>query len=426
MKLDIALPTFSSLGVALAIGLLVGMERGWQKRFVGEGQRVAGVRTYAILGLAGGICGVLAFEFDSSLILAVAIFALATMLTAAHVVSSITLDGIGITSQIASFTTFLLGALSAIGHPSLAAACAVATVFLLGLKDELHQSLRKIQHEEIQAALQLLIISVIILPLLPNHPIDPWGAINPFEFWLLIVLVTLISFVGHFAIRLFGHSYGILVSGALGGLASSTALSVSFAQKARKHPEMTGLLSIGIVLAHAVSFPRMLLVVWFVNEALVMAILWPSIIVTVVLTSIAFVMNRFISAPQGGSITEQDLGKPFSWRGIFNFGLLLLSITFISELAHHFLGEQSIYPVAIIGAFVNLTAVALSVSQLFTNGLIVELTAAFALILSALGTGFFKVFVCSTFGNKKLGLIIFAVAVISTVCGVGMLVLQFS
>lgn len=87
------------------------------------------------------------------------------------------------TSQVASFTTFLLGALSAIGHPSLAAACAVALVVLLGVKAELHRSLRKIEHAEVQAALQLLIISIVVLPLLPNHPIDPWGAINPFELW---------------------------------------------------------------------------------------------------------------------------------------------------------------------------------------------------------------------------------------------------
>lgn len=426
MGYGIAFPQIAYLGVALAIGLLVGLERGWQKRYVREGQRVAGVRTYAILGLSGGICGLLALEFESPLIFALAVFALAIMLTSAHVVSSLALQEYGVTSQIASFTTFLLGALSAVGHPSLAAACAVAIVVLLGVKTELHRSLRKIEHTEVQAALQLLIISIVVLPLLPNHPIDPWGAINPFELWFLIVLVTLISFVGHFAIRLFGHSQGIMVSGALGGLASSTALTVSFAQKARRHPEMTGLLAIGIVLAHAVSFPRMLLVVWFVSQPLVEVIFWPSIVITVVLTSAAFVMNRYIVEPKDELITDQDLGKPFSWRGIFNFGLLLLSITLISELARHFLGEQSIYPVAIVGAFVNLTAVALSVGQLFNNALLSDTTAAYALIISSLGTGFFKVFVSNAFGNKRLAIIVSIVAVISTIFGVAMLLIQFS
>lgn len=238
--------------------------------------------------------------------------------------------------------------------------------------------------------------------------------------------MTLISFVGHFAIRLFGHSHGIMVSGALGGLASSTALTVSFAQKARRHPEMSGLLATGIVLAHAVSFPRMLLVVRFVSEFLVETIFWPSIVITAVLTSAAFVMNRYIVESKDEQITDQDLGKPFSWRGIFNFGLLLLSITLISELARHFLGEQSIYPVAIIGAFVNLTAVSLSVSQLFDNALLNESTAAYALIIAALGTGFFKVFLANAFGNKRLAVVVFVVAAISTASGVAMLLVQFN
>src|SRR5690625_4710517 len=162
MGYGIAFPQIAYLGVALAIGLLVGLERGWQKRYVREGQRVAGVRTYAILGLSGGVCGLLALELESPLIFALAVFALAIMLTSAHVVSSLALQEYGVTSQIASFTTFLLGALSAVGHPSLAAACAVAIVVLLGVKTELHRSLRKIEHTEVQAALQLLIISIVV------------------------------------------------------------------------------------------------------------------------------------------------------------------------------------------------------------------------------------------------------------------------
>lgn len=425
LDLDSALPLFSHLGVSLAIGLLVGVERGWQKRFVKDGQRVAGVRTYAILGLTGGICGILSLEFNSPLIFAITTFSLAISLTTAYVVSSLTLKEYGITSQIASLATFLLGAMSAIGHPSLAAACAVSTVFLLGLKAEIHEGLRQIQRSEVLAALQLLIISVIILPLLPNRPLEPWGIINPFEFWFLIVLVTLISFVGHFAIRLFGHSYGVMVSGALGGLASSTALTVSFAQKARRYPELTGMLAIGIVLAHAVSFPRMLLVVWLVSESLVAAILWPVIIITTVLTSTAIVMNRYIRQTQSSIITDRDLGKPFSWIGIFNFALLLLSITLISELARRFLGEQSIYPVAIIGSFVNSTAVALSISKLFNNHLLVESTSAIALIMSLLTTGFFKVFLSETLGNRRLAVIILIAAIISMVCGVTALLMLY-
>src|SRR5699024_3229347 len=224
-----------------------------------EGRRVAGVRTLAIIGLAGGVCGILARQL-SPIVLGLAFLAIAGMLIAAHMVSSREFEAYGITSEIATFTTFALAALATVGQPALAAAGAVAVVVLLGLKPELHRWLSRLEHSELLAALELLVISVIVLPVLPNRALGPWHALNPFERWLLVVLVAGISFVGHFAVRLLGQTRGILLSGAVGGIASSTALTASFARLARRRPSLSNLLATGTILAQAVTLPRMLAV----------------------------------------------------------------------------------------------------------------------------------------------------------------------
>src|SRR5699024_6605622 len=156
------LELFRNLGIALAIGLLVGLERGWQQREVPEGQRVAGLRTLAIVGLAGGVSGLLSLQL-SPVVLGMAALAMAAMLTVAHLISSRQFDAYGITGEIATFTTFLLAALATVGQPAVAAAGAVAVVVLLGLKPELHRWLALLKHSEILAALELLVITVIVL-----------------------------------------------------------------------------------------------------------------------------------------------------------------------------------------------------------------------------------------------------------------------
>src|SRR5699024_9945484 len=234
----------------------------------------AGVRTLAIVGLAGGVCGLLAQQL-SPIILAFALLAMAIMLTAAHLASSRQLDNYGITGEMATFTTFGLAALASVGLPAVAAAGAVAVVVLLGLKPELHRWLERLNHSEILAALELLVITVIVLPVLPDRAMGPWNALNPFLLWSLIVLVTAISFIGHFAVRLLGQTRGILLSGAVGGLASATALVVSFARLAKRRPVLSNLLATGVVLAQAVTFPRMLAVTGVVSQPLAVSAFVP-------------------------------------------------------------------------------------------------------------------------------------------------------
>lgn len=414
MSNDLTLLLFRNLGIALAVGLLIGLERGWQQREAEEGQRVAGVRTLAIVGLAGGICGLLA-QTLGPMVLGLALLALAGMLIAAHILSAREFDTYGITSEIATFTTFVLGALTTVGFPAAAAAGAVAVMVLLGLKPELHRWLTRLDHAEILAAFELLVITVIVLPLLPDRAMGPWNALNPFRLWVLIALVSAISFIGHFAVRLLGHTRGILLSGAFGGLASATALTVSFSHLTRRRPGLSGLLATGIVLALAVTFPRMLVVTWFVSRTLAASLLIPLAAMTAV--CLAFGLFLHWRTSPAGKKGPRRLGPPFRIQETLRFGVLLIAITLISAAIHHYLGATGVYLVAAVGALANLTAVALSIAQLANRGLSADI-ATHALVIAAISGSVFKAVLAAWLGNRSLGVLIGIAALLAAVAGV--------
>ena len=224
-----ALPSdMQGLGTALALGLLVGIERGWSARELPSGTRVAGVRTFGLIGLPGGVAAVITRSFDSPAILAGAFVGFAILLTAGYVASAEQPTSLGITTEVAGLLTFAFGALAVTGHALVAAASTVAVLVLLSTKHRLHGWIDRIREKEIGAAITLLLLSVVLLPLLPSEPIDPWKAVAPRAVLWMVILVAGLSFVGYIAVRAIGPRSGLLATGLLGGLASSTAVTLSF------------------------------------------------------------------------------------------------------------------------------------------------------------------------------------------------------
>jgi uncharacterized membrane protein (DUF4010 family) len=200
--------SFYHLGVALAIGLLIGIERGWAEREAEEGGRVAGVRTFALIGLLGGAVVLLAKHLGEPLT-AFALLALGGFLAVGYMVHArLKPNVIGITAQVAALLTFVLGALAASGEISAAAAAAVVAAVLLSSKPALHRWLGTFRHKELSAGIQLLLLSVVILPLLPNQGYGPWEAVNPYRIWWFVVLIAAISFVGYFVVKEAGTRRG--------------------------------------------------------------------------------------------------------------------------------------------------------------------------------------------------------------------------
>lgn len=243
MELDL----LKKIGLALALGMLVGTEREFSQRREGE-PLFAGSRTFALLALLGAISGYLA-SHTSPLILPGALLVVGALITMSYFLSIRSGGQLGTTTEISALLTFLIGVIVAIGELLVASITTIAVVTILALKPSFRVFTGKISHEDIYATLKFAIITVVILPFLPNRIIGPLGVFNPAETWWIVILVSGISFAGYVLIKFVGARRSVPVVGLLGGLASSTAVAVSFAQRRKQNAELSRVLALGVVIA---------------------------------------------------------------------------------------------------------------------------------------------------------------------------------
>lgn len=422
MDADTTLLVFRNLAVSLAVGLMVGLERGWQQREADAGQRVAGLRTFAIIGVAGGVSGLLG-QSVGAIVLGLGFIAIASILIAAHVLSSQERGEYGITSEMAAFTTYGLAAMATSGAPALAAAGAVVTATLLGLKPELHRWLERLDRDELIAVLKLLMMSVLVLPLLPDRGMGPWDTLNPYRIWQLVVIVASISFAGHFAVRLLGQARGILATGVFGGLASSTALTLHFARLSRRTQGLDALLAVGVILAQAMGMPRMIAVAAVASPALARSAAAPLLLMMAVALIGALLLR--LRLDPSTLRAPRRLGPPFRLKDTFRFAILLIAITLASAAGHRLIGDAGVYAIAIIAAMGDLTAVTLSIAQLSHSGVPGD-TAARALVVAAMSSVLFKSLLAYSLGGRRLGLLVGVSAVCVALTGAGALYLMLA
>ncbi|MGE3874138.1 MAG: MgtC/SapB family protein [Parvibaculaceae bacterium] len=350
------------LGMALAIGFLIGLERGWKDRAEAEGQRTAGLRTYTLIALLGGIFGALTKD-QNFLLLASGFVIVSGSLGAFFWREGTKEDDFSATSLVAVMLAFMLGAFAVLGDTMVAAAAGVAATALLATKDQLHGWLARITWRELRAGLILLAMTFIALPLLPHRTIDPYGAINPYELWLMTVLIAVVSFAGYAAIRIAGPERGTVLAAAAGGLVASTATALTLARLARDNPERVRLLGASVVLSGAVMLIRVLMVVAVINLAFA-ASLAPALVAgAVAMGLLAFWLIR--SGPQGNGTTRADLKlrNPFELTVVLRFGILLTAIMMLAVVARHFFGEAGLIGLAAISGLADVDAITLSMAK---------------------------------------------------------------
>ena len=246
-----------SVVTALAAGLLIGIERGWKLKEQKPGSRVAGVRTFSMLGLGSGIAGLLGALGQPIVAGALATGAVALMVIAYAPVLKAHRDS---TSAVAALVTIAIGLLAGSGSPGLAIACAAIAVALLALRNELHGFVDRLESEDVKALARYAVIAGAILPFLPNGHYGPLGAWNPQKLWLVVVLVTGFSFLGYVANRIFGERNGTIATALIGGAYSSTAVTQSLAQRLGSD-QRGGAEPAGIALATSVMYLRVTLLV---------------------------------------------------------------------------------------------------------------------------------------------------------------------
>jgi uncharacterized membrane protein (DUF4010 family) len=351
--------TLLNLGLALALGLLVGVERGWQEREAAEGSRLAGIRTFGLIGLLGGVWELLG-RGSGEIVLGIAFLAFVVLMSAAHVAEARASHDYGVTTLIAALITFALGALSVRGEHAVAATAAVLTTIILSLKPILHRWLRRIEQQELTAALKLLLISVVILPILPDRGYGPWQALNPHELWWLVILIAVISFAAYCAVKIAGPERGILLAGFLGGLVSSTGVSLHLARLAAQGIQRN-IIAAGVLVASATMFVRVLVLAAVLNPGLAKSLSLPTLAMALCLFAGAALNTR---KSEHASLDSFKLRNPVELGQALQFGLLLALIILATHAARAWLGEAGIYLLAIVSGIADVDAITISMSRL--------------------------------------------------------------
>lgn len=403
------LELFKRLAVALAIGLLVGLERGWQAREEADGERTAGVRTFALVGLLGGVASAVSPASPVALSLFFAAFS-ATF--AAFYWREILAEGrFGITSVVAAMLTFAIGAYAMVGELQVAVALAVAMTVLLALKQPLHRWLRQLTWPEIRAALILLAMSFLLLPVLPDRPLDPWGALNPAEIWLLAIIIAAVSFAGYVAVRAMGDQAGVALAGLAGGLASSTAATLAFSRLAKEKPEAAPLLAGGILLAGVVMIVRVMVIAGALNAALILPLLWPLGVAAVVLALPCLVLLRRSDSRQALAVKN-----PFELGTALQLAAVIAVIMLLAKVVSAKMGEQAVLVVAAVSGLADVDALTLSLSRM-ANADISAATAVVGIAIAVAVNTIVKAAYAAALGTPRTGAIVGAASVVAIAAG---------
>lgn len=347
--------------VALALGMLIGLQRGWHERNTRSGGRIAGIRTFGLLAVSGALTAALVPAIGPGIVVVTAA-SITFLLGLAHWIDAHEDRDFGITTMVAGLITYLLGVLTLVGDLRLAVATTVLVTIVLHFKQTLHRVLEHLSDSEIRGILQLALISVVLLPVLPNRTYGPWDALNPYEIWLLVVLIAGISLTAYFAMRLTGPDKGVLITSLLGGIASSTALTLSLARMNARVP-MPRLLASGILLAAAIMYPRILLEVAVVNPSLLPA-LWPPMLAMTLGCAAAAGWSWRRKESFGCVDTSLLATEPFQLLPALQFGALLVVIMLVAHGIQSHMGEQGLWLVSIVAGLTDVDAITLTLARM--------------------------------------------------------------
>jgi len=385
---------FQRFGIAIALGLIIGVEREKEKS-----EAFAGIRTFPLICLMGCTAAMIN-QLYSPWAFSVSFLALAAIILTAHVFATVTRSGI--TTEIAALLCFLFGGLVWWDMAILAAALAVMTVLLLATKKPLEGLSRKIAQQDIAAALQFGVITLIILPLLPDKTYGPFDVINPHTIWLMVVLIAGINFIGYVLVKIVGAQQGIGLAGLLGGIASSTAVTISFTRRSQKEPDFAPELALGVVLASAVMFIRVLVEAFTVNPSVGKVLLIP-IACSGTAGLLCCVGVWLFRHREGADMVKKESVKavnPFElWPAIF-FGLFFGLILVVAKAAQVYLGTAGVYLSSVVTGLTDVDPIALSLSNL-AGETISEATAARGITFAALANTAVKMFIVCT-GSRPL------------------------
>lgn len=400
--------------VAIGLGMLLGLER---ERTKGE-EGGAGVRTFALIALSGAIAGYVGKNLGLEG-LALAMFAaVAALILGMYVVTSLRGDT-GVTTEISSLLAFLLGLLCVHGELQLASGVAVTMALLLALKDWLHRLAGRIDTSDVEATLKFGIVTLIILPLVPdiNYGPAPLDVVNPYKIWLMVVLISALNFASYLLIKIVGAEHGIGIAGVLGGMVSSTAVTLGFSQRSRQAGEDASALALGIVLAWTVMFFRVLimtsLISWDLGRRLAPAI---GLLCLVSLAASYWLWRRHLQRGRG---EVKSGSNPFELDTAIKFGLLFGVVVLVAKAAQVYLGDAGLYLAAAVAGLTDVDAITLAMANLAQGDPANLQSAARAIVIAVMANTLTKSGMAVGMGSPELRRITLPIALLLLATGAG-------
>lgn len=398
-----------NLALALGLGLLVGTERQ-----ISEG-RIAGIRTFALITLFGAVAGSLPDPVRAGAI-AVGLAAVVGLLVVGNVLAMrLGRADPGMTTEVAALIMFVVGVAVASGQRVPAIVVAGTVALLLHWKKPLHAVVRKLGEEDVSAIMRLVLIGLVILPILPNRTYGPYGVLNPFQIWLMVVFIVSISLASYVAWRVFGARMGTLLGGALGGLISSTAATVGYARRTRHSPADANGAAVMILIASTIVFARVLFEVSVVAPAYLASLGAPILAMLLFMVGISAVTwTRTRSSLE----VENEGEPPSDLRAAILFGLLYGAVLIAVAFAREHAGTRGLYAVAALSGLTDVDAITLSTAQLVRAGRL-EVGHGWRLILvGSMANLVFKGGAVALLGHRRLTLRVATLFAIALVGGI--------
>ena len=381
--------------VAVLLGFLIGLER--ERKREQQGSIFAGIRTFPLIALFGAVVGTLT-QAVSPWVLVASFLPLAVLIALAYWRETVGAK-VGGTTQVAVLVAYGLGVLAGYGQFVPALAGSVITTGMLSMRTELRRLAGAISREDLYAVVQFAVVSLVVLPLVPNETFGPWGVWNPRTIWLLVVLISGLSFVGYVASKLIGATRGIGWSGLLGGLASSTAVTMSFSERSKKQPTLGIVYAIGVLAASAVMVPRLWVLLGVLQPRLILPTLVPLGVLFVITTigGLSALRQRNRERLEGAKVNN-----PFELRTALQFAVLFSIILLAAKAAQVYLGEQGLYLASALAGVTQLDAITLTLAHQVGSGLDVQV-AARSLAIAAATNSLFKAGLAMTIGTRAFG-----------------------
>jgi uncharacterized membrane protein (DUF4010 family) len=405
--------TFMDLAIALGLGLLVGLQKERAE------SPLAGLRTFALVTLAGAVAALVGAATTPWVVVG-GLFAVTTLMVTGNVVL---IKGPGTdagqTTEAAVVLMFLIGALVIVGPREVAIVGGATTAMLLHLREELRTWVDRLSDRDVRAVMQFVVISLVILPVLPDQTFGPYDVINPRQVWWMVVLIVGLNLSGYGAFRLMGAQAGTALAGVLGGVISSTATTVSYARqtKTEKGKDKTAVVVVWI--ASGVVFIRILFEIGAVAPAFLSHAAGPLLVMLALFALVAVVIWRSATAPSDNPL-EPD--NPTELKPAILFGLLYAFVLFVVAAGQDLLGDAGLYAAAVVSGLTDVDAITLSTSRLVSTSRLDPETGWRLVLIAILSNLVFKIGMAAALGSRAFARRLGSLGAIAVAVGAGLLV----